>query len=84
MAAIVPTICGPDAPFGLGARKDSNAATAVGDYRCPCGDAGRALGDHEVRALVARWEHHQLNECPIPEVRTAAQSRSARRARKGR
>lgn len=85
MAAIVPTICGPDAPCGLRVRKDSSAATAVADYRCPCGEADRALGDNEVRALVDRWEHHQMHDCPIPEVRAAAEGRAARRTKqKGR
>lgn len=80
MAAIVPTILGPDAPCGLRARRDSNAATAVADYRCPCGEAESAMGVPEVQALVARWDAHQANDCPIPSVRAAARSRAARRA----
>lgn len=85
MTAIGPGIGGADPGFGLRVRKDSSAATATADYRCPCGEADRALGDTEVRSMVARWEHHQLNDCPIPEVRAAARSRAARRAKqKGR
>ncbi|MEV4437511.1 hypothetical protein AB0K09_00590 [Streptomyces sp. NPDC049577] len=76
---LAPTICGSTPAFGLRIRLDGPRQLPIADFDCPCGYAEGVTGEAEVRALVARFEDHTRNACPIAEVREAAALRQRRR-----
>ncbi|MFF9088609.1 hypothetical protein ACF1BE_19695 [Streptomyces sp. NPDC014991] len=68
-----PTVGSPHPGYGLRVRFDSKALDlAAADYMCPCGRAEDAVGYDAVQQLVVRFGRHQRDDCPIPEIRTAA------------
>lgn len=79
--ALLPTIGDPNPGFGLRIRLDGPRTLPIADFNCACGRAEGATGEAEVIALVSRFESHTQRECPIAEVREAAELRSAARTR---
>lgn len=80
MSGLAPSIGGRRPAFGLRIRKDDKRVPGSADFNCRCGHAeGPVIGDFEAETLAVRAERHMRDDCPLPDIRAAAELRDWRR-----